>query len=86
MKYFEIIHQNNIPDRTSYTNFINAMTRSSKLGRNTIEHISELLREKKLIKINDLHDIYFHKELKKLIYEIFSNTDSEKIYETKIDQ
>jgi hypothetical protein len=79
LKYLEVINKYNIPDRILYTEYINKMTASSKLERNTIEHISEKLEEKELITINSSY-IYFHKNLKKLIYEIFANSKSNEIY------
>lgn len=79
LKYLEVINKYNIPDNILYSEYINKMTTSSGLERNTIEYISENFVEKGLIEKNSNY-IYFHKNLKRLIYEIFVNSKSNEIY------
>ncbi len=85
MKYFETIYTHNIKDRIQYSDYITSVTTKSKLERITIEHISEVLKEKRLITINNVNDVFYSKELKKLIYEIFADNKSEEIYSPKIE-
>ena len=82
MKYFETIHKYNISQRIPYNDYVTKMTEASNLGRNTIECISDKLEEQKLI-TRDTTYIYFEKDFKKLIYEIFGNSESDEIYTPK---